>query len=250
LIGWLYPKFGVELRLVADHKTTLLKIMATHNRTRKNVISSGKKICIVGIGGFGREVLCCLMDALDLSINEIATHACFMVSDHFYKEQKVLGVEVIRESQFDPTLFDVVIGVGDPLARQKMVSQLPKETTYATIIHPSVVMSPWVEIGEGSVITAGCILTCNIKIGAHAHLNLHTTIGHDCVIADFFTSAPGANISGNCNFGECVYFGTNASVRQGINICENVTIGMGGVVVKDIVESGVYVGLPLRKLIK
>ena len=36
------------------------------------------------------------------------------------------------------------------------------------------------EIGAGSIITAGCIITTNIKIGKHSHLNLHTTIGHDC----------------------------------------------------------------------
>lgn len=93
-------------------------------------------------------------------------------------------------------------------------------------------------------------MTCNIKIGKHAHLNLHTTIGHDCIIGDYFTTAPATNISGNCEFGECVYFGTNSSVRQGIKICDNVTIGMGGIVVKNINEEGVYIGNPVKKLNK
>ena len=69
-------------------------------------------------------------------------------------------------------------------------------------------------------------------------------------MGDFFTTAPSANISGNCNFGDCVYFGTNSAVRQGVKICDNVTIGMGGVVVKDITEEGVYIGNPLKKLEK
>ena len=41
------------------------------------------------------------------------------------------------------------------------------------------------------------------------------------------------SISGNCTFGEKI-FGTNSSVRQGVSICNDVTIGMGGVVVKNI----------------
>ena len=105
-----------------------------------------------------------------------------------------------------------------------------------------------IEIGEGSVICAGSILTTNIKIGKHSHLNLLTTIGHDTVVGDYFTTAPGAKISGNCNIGECVYFGTNSSVREKITICDNVTIGLNGGVVKNINKSGIYVGVPTRLL--
>src|SRR5690606_21067889 len=121
---------------------------------------------------------------------------------------------------------------------------------YATLIHPSAIIMDDVEIAEGSIITAGCILTCNIRIGRHAHLNLHTTVGHDCRIGDYFTTAPGAHISGECEIGNCVYFGTNASVRQGIKITDETTIGMGGVVVKNIDDKGVYIGNPLKKLEK
>jgi UDP-3-O-[3-hydroxymyristoyl] glucosamine N-acyltransferase len=99
-----------------------------------------------------------------------------------------------------------------------------------------------------SIITAGCILTCDIKIGKHSQLNLHTTIGHDCVIGNYFTTTPACNISGICTFGDCVYLGTNSSVRQGITICDEVTVGMGGVVVKNINEPGTYVGNPAKRL--
>jgi sugar O-acyltransferase (sialic acid O-acetyltransferase NeuD family) len=214
------------------------------------MIDNEKKICILGAGGFGREVLCCVIDVIATTNLKIEDIACFMVSDEHFKDDKIMGVDVIPQSKFDPNLFNVVIAIGDPCARKRVVESLPPKTTYTTIIHPSAVISDWVEIGEGSIVTAGTILTCNIKIGKHAHLNLHTTIGHDCIVGDFFTTGPAANISGNCNFGDCVYFGTNSTVRQGVKICDNVTIGMGGVVVKDITEKGVYIGNPLKKLEK
>jgi sugar O-acyltransferase (sialic acid O-acetyltransferase NeuD family) len=214
--------------------------------------TSSKKICIAGTGGFGRETLCCLIDSLQLHGKELKIEdiACFMVSDNHFKEETIMGATVIPQSKFDPLLYEVVVAIGDPKVRRQMVDSLPKETKYATIIHPSVVMSKWVDIGAGSIITAGTILTCNIKLGKHAHLNLHTTIGHDCVIGDYFSTTPGVNISGNCTFGDNVYFGTNSSVREKIKICDNVTIGMGGVVVKNIDAAGVYVGNPLKKLEK
>jgi sugar O-acyltransferase (sialic acid O-acetyltransferase NeuD family) len=214
------------------------------------MINNEKKICIVGAGGFAREVLCCLIDGIATTNLKIEEIACFMVKDEQFKENKIMGVDVIPQSKFDPALYTVVVAIGDPLLRKTVVEGLPSQTTFATIIHPSAIISEWVEIGEGSIVTAGTILTCNIKIGKHAHLNLHTTIGHDCIIGDFFTTAPAANISGNCTFGDCVFLGTNSAVRQGVKICDNVTIGMGGVVVKDISEEGVYIGNPLKRLEK
>jgi sugar O-acyltransferase (sialic acid O-acetyltransferase NeuD family) len=212
--------------------------------------TESKKICIVGTGGFGRETLCCLIDSIKESGKKISDIACFMERDEDLKEKEIMGIPVIPQSTFDPLIYDVVVTIGDPSKRKKVVNSLPENTTYATIIHPNAVISEWVEIGEGSLIMAGCIITCNIKIGKHAQLNLHSTVGHDCQIGDFFTSAPAANISGSCTFGNCVYFGTKAAVKQGIKIIDNVTIGMGGVVVKDIMEEGTYIGNPLRKLEK
>ncbi len=209
-----------------------------------------KKIGIIGAGGFGKEVLCCLIDSIghtDLKIEDIA---CFLVSDEHLSAESVLNVPVLPLSAFNPTEYDVVVAIGDPMSRKKIVEKLPPNTTFATIIHPTAVVSKWVSIGEGSIITAGSILTCDIKIGKHAHINLLTTVGHDCTIGDYFTTAPSVNISGHCQFGDCVYIGTNASIRDRVRICSDVTVGMGSVVVKNISESGVYFGNPLRKLEK
>ena len=206
-----------------------------------------KKLCIFGTGGFGRETLLVFIDSLkSLGSGNYSDQVVFAVSDDNYDENEIMGVPVIRLSEFDIDKYKMIVAVGEPNIRKSVVEQLPPDTEYATLVHPTAVISKWVELGEGSIITAGVIVTCNIKLGKHAQLNLHTTVGHDCVIGDYFTTAPGTKISGICEFGDCVYFGTNASVKQGISICSDVTIGMGGVVVKPIVQSGVYVGSPAK----
>lgn len=202
----------------------------------------------MGAGGFAREVLCCFIDGLKNTERPLNELACFMVKDEDIVEEEIMGVQVIRHSEFDPTLYRVVIGIGEPAIRKKVVESLPANTQYVSVIHPTAILSQWVEVGDGCVITAGTIVTCNVKIGRHVHLNLHTTIGHDCEIADYCTTTPGVNISGICTLGEGVYLGTNVSVKQGINICNDVTVGMGGVVVKNITEPGVYIGNPVKKL--
>lgn len=206
-----------------------------------------KKICIIGTGGFAREVMCLITD-----LGKYDEVDCFMEVDEIWeknwKNKTIMDKPVRPQSEFNPALYSVTIGIGDPMIREKVTSQLPENTEYITLIHPSAVVSQWTEIEEGAVICAGCILTCDIKIGKHVHLNLHTTIGHDCNIGDFVTTAPGVNISGICNIDKSVYLGTSSATRQGINICSNVVIGMGAMVVKSIKEPGVYVGMPAKKL--
>lgn len=193
------------------------------------------ELAIIGAGGFAREVKAAL-DQSDIKL---------FVDDQYLKTE--LGVYGL--SQFDPEKYMVIVAVGNPKDRFDIIQRLPKETKYFTFIDPSVIiMDDNTQIGEGSIICAGSIITTNVKIGKHAHLNLHTTIGHDCEIGDYFTTAPGAKISGNCKIHDCVYVGTNASVKEKISIHSLATIGMNAAVVKHIEEPGVYVGVPAKKI--
>lgn len=194
---------------------------------------------IIGAGGFGREVYWSL--SMMEQINTV-----FFVDDAYWdnSDEKILPL-----SLFEPDKYEVVVAIADSYHRERIVNALPKDTKFFTYIHPSAqIHGPDVFIGEGSIICAGTILTTNIKIGKHAHLNLITTIGHDNVIGDYFTTAPGTQISGNCTIGNKVYFGTRSCNRQKTKICDNVVIGMNAGVVNDITEPGVYVGTPAKKI--
>ena len=190
---------------------------------------------IIGAGGFGREIKAAI------GIPNIK----FFVDDKY----EDLNNNILGLSKFDPKKYIVVVAIGDPKDRFDIIQRLPKETKYFTFIDPSaIIMDENIQIGEGSIICAGTIITTNVKIGKHAHLNLQTTIGHDCKIGDYFTTAPGVKISGNCKIHDCVYIGTNASVKEKISINSFTTIGMNAAVVKDITESGTYVGVPAKKI--
>jgi sugar O-acyltransferase (sialic acid O-acetyltransferase NeuD family) len=194
---------------------------------------------IIGAGGFGREVYWSL-DPND-RINTV-----FFVDDKYWEDKDDL---ILPLSKFDPNEYQVVVAIGNPVDRYNLVQKLPVETRYFTHIHPSCqIMGDDVTIGEGSIICAGTIITTNLKLGKHAHLNLQTTIGHDCEIGDYFTTAPGAKISGNCKIRDCVYVGTNSSIKEKLIIHGLTTIGSNAAVVKNIDESGTYVGVPSRRI--
>jgi sugar O-acyltransferase (sialic acid O-acetyltransferase NeuD family) len=194
------------------------------------------KKAIIGAGAFAREIKAQLGNP---------ETKCF-VDDNYWIENNEF---IFPLSEFNPEEYEIVIAIADPRVRFEIAQKLPKETKYFTFIHPSVIMvGDDISIGKGSIICAGCILSLNTTIGEHAHLNIQTTIGHDCTIGDFFTTAPGVKVSGNCRIYDLVYIGTNASIKEKISIHSLTTIGLNAGVIKHIEEPGVYVGTPAGKI--
>jgi sugar O-acyltransferase (sialic acid O-acetyltransferase NeuD family) len=191
---------------------------------------------LIGAGGFAREIKAHM---------NIPDMKCF-VDDEYYSPNEN---NIFPLSEFDEDKYEVLIAIGNPLDRYDVSQKLPKNTKYFKFIHPSaLLLDSDIEIGNGSIVCANVIITTNVKIGKHAHINLQTTIGHDVVIGDFFTSAPGVKISGNCKIYDMVYIGTNASIKEKISIHSLSTIGLNAGVVKHIEQPGTYVGTPAKKI--
>jgi sugar O-acyltransferase (sialic acid O-acetyltransferase NeuD family) len=196
-----------------------------------------KKIAIIGNSGFAKEIAYSFhKNSYDFFVNKE-----FLVKD----DHKTKAIEDIN---FDK--YKILLGIGDPIIRKKIVDNLPKNVEYMTYIdkHAKILDKETINIGKGVVICAGAILTTHINLGDFGQINLNSTIGHDCDIGNFFTTAPGVHVSGNTNIGNLNYYGTNTALRNNINITDNVTIGMNSNVIKDINESGIYVGNPLKKI--
>ena len=199
-----------------------------------------KKYAIFGNGGFAKEV-----ESLIFSINKIDK-----VDIKFIDKNNTNESDVISEEHYDPIIHgDPIIAIGNPILRKKISIELKekfKNINFPNIIHQSVFIGKNVEIGVGNIITQNCVLTTNIKLKDFIHLNLSTTIGHDVVLGNYFTTAPGVHISGNVTVDDLVYFGTNSCTKEKISICSNVIVGAGAVVVENITENGTYVGLPAK----
>jgi sugar O-acyltransferase (sialic acid O-acetyltransferase NeuD family) len=189
---------------------------------------------IIGAGGFAREV----RDEIALQTKLVAK---LFVDDEFWVE----GLH--RISEFDPEKQSALIAVGSPSDKKKLLAKLPEDTKFWNYISPRAYVNN-LKMGRGNFICAGTIITTNVTIGNHVHLNLHTTVGHDSIIGDFTTTAPSVNISGNVTIGNGVYLGTASCVKEKLTICDDVIIGMNASVVKDITEVGTYIGTPAKKI--
>lgn len=199
-----------------------------------------KQIAIYGSGGFGREVAWLAKSCQEIEIE------CFIDDDPLLNGQFINDIPVMpfdaicRNTRGNEQKLGIVSAIGDPKVRkQLMVKARQAGFSFETLIHPRTEMSRWVEISEGTVICAGCILTTNIRLGKHVQINLDCTIGHDVVMEDYATLAPGVHVSGFVHLGKQVYVGTGAVFLNGTRekplvIGDDAVIGAGACVTKSV----------------
>jgi len=206
-------------------------------------------VFILGAGGFGREILDFFND-----LNRDEDVLGFLDENPQIKGQRVNGkivYPISKLNDYDPKDVKLVCAIGIPSKNRTKIIEKTKKMgfEYETIVHPSAMISKWVEIGEGAIICAGSILTTQIKIGNFSIINLACTIGHDVKIGNFTTLSPGTHISGNVSIGNECFFGTGAVTVQQVEIGDNSVIGAGAVVSKSIPSFSLVVGVP-GKVIK
>lgn len=141
----------------------------------------------------------------------------------------------------------IFICIGDNKIRENIFKILKtKDCQFVSLVHPKVIKSSNVEIGEGSLISASAILNPFVKIGSCCIVNTGVILEHETVINDFVHLAPGVVIAGNVEIGTSTFIGANSVLKQGIKISSNSIIGAGSVVVNNIIEPGIYYGNPAK----
>jgi len=120
-------------------------------------------------------------------------------------------------------------------------------------------------VGNNSTVDDHCITTGACYIGDHVNIRTGAIISKATIIEDFGFIGPGVitNHTKNVIYGRSSkvpdiqyltyigfgsIIGSQASILAGIRIAPNVILGGGAVVVKNLDESGVFVGSPAKKI--
>ncbi len=118
----------------------------------------------------------------------------------------------------------------------------------ATVIHPSAMVSPTVDIGCGTFVAAGALVNVDAVIGENVILNTGCVVDHDVFIGDHTLIGPTASLCGETTIGMGVMFGAGANAIPGTTVGAWSVCGAGAVVVDDLPAGWVCVGVPARPL--
>lgn len=143
------------------------------------------------------------------------------------------------------------IGITDVLVGENVVVVEPVNL-YGCSIGAETFIGPFVEIQRGASIGANC------RIQSHVFICDMVTISDNCFISHgvkfvndkFSTGGPARgdrSMYTPTHIGENVSIGTNATILP-VSICDDVVIGAGSVLTKDVTIPGAYSGNPARML--
>lgn len=143
-------------------------------------------------------------------------------------------------------------GIGSPRnydAKAALIDRLGlARDRFATVIHPTAVVSPSATLGRGSVVLANCTICANVHIGDHVMMLPNCVVGHDTSVGDYSILAAGVAVSGSVTVGCSCYLGVGASIRDSVSLGDKTLLGMGAALICDTPEGSVMVGNPARPL--
>ncbi|MBU3104468.1 hypothetical protein [Clostridium gasigenes] len=128
----------------------------------------------------------------------------------------------------------IVIAMGNCRLKRNIVENLKGDFKFATIVHPTVKISKYVNVGHGTIIYESVVLTVNTTIGNHVIISGNCGIGHDSVIGDYSSILWGARLCGYDALGQEVFLGVGVKIIQGIQINDGIKIDAGVTITRDL----------------
>lgn len=206
---------------------------------------------IILVGGGGHCKAC--IDVIEVE-NKYQIHGVIDVPEKL--GETILGYEIIGNDDDITTLaqqnnnFLITIGhLGNADLRIRLFNLIKNNGGNLPIItSPLSHVSKHSIILEGTVIMHNVIINADAKIGENCIINNKALIEHDVIVENNCHVSTNAVLNGECLVeGNCL-IGSSSVLKQTINICNNTIIGAGSVVIKNITESGVYVGSPAKRI--
>jgi sugar O-acyltransferase (sialic acid O-acetyltransferase NeuD family) len=143
--------------------------------------------------------------------------------------------------------YPFIVGVGDNQARRDLVARLnPLGCRFGRAVHPSAQIARDVQLAPGVMVMANAVINPGSSIGSHTIVNTGAMVDHDCLIGDFAHISPAAALAGNVVVEEGAHIGMGGLILPGVRVGAYSVIGAGAVVVDDIPERVVAMGVPAK----
>lgn len=205
-----------------------------------------QELILLGAGGHAKVVLDLI---LSLGRDCIAVVYPEQIASTHWR-----GITAITELQllenYSPDSVELVLGMGfmpgDNTRRDLFFSYKLKGYRFATLCHPTALLSPSVSLGEGCQIMAGAIIQADASCADNVIINTAARIDHDTRIGAHSHVAPGVVVCGAVIVDPEVFIGASATVIQNRYIGKGSIIAAGTLVIEDVASNQLAVGSPAK----
>jgi sugar O-acyltransferase (sialic acid O-acetyltransferase NeuD family) len=206
-------------------------------------MSEPEKIFVFGAGGHAKVVI----DAIEREGLRVIAWVCDDAVEKHGKQ--VMRYEIVRGR--DDLLVRTagsgagVVAIGDNGDRMKIASWLVEHgCRLAAVVHPAAAVGRDVEIGEGTVVMAGCVINSGARVGRNVIVNTGATIDHDCEVADGVHIGPGSHLCGHVVVGLATLIGAGSTIVPSVRVGAFALIGAGSTVLVDVPDRTRAAGSP------
>lgn len=206
------------------------------------------RIAIVGAGGHGTVVADILLRMRDAGapfepVGFVDDHPAALGAGVLSLPVIPGGIAALARLEYDA----VVVAIGDNAVRQRISEELMRAGAILAVAkHPASIVAPDAVILPGAVVCAGAVVNPGSRIGAGTIVNTHASVDHHSWIGDYVHIAPGAHLGGEVQIGNGTLIGIGATVVPRRAIGRRVVVAAGAVVVSNLEDDVVAVGLPAR----
>ena len=206
-----------------------------------------KKIAIIGTKEFAEQIT-------DFALQT----GCFEVVGYYdnielkgntVNSRPVLGTVADAVEGYQNGVFDeIFIAVGYTRfdLREQFYNQLKGKVPFANIIMQTAEVSPTAKLGEGNYIGPHTTIAAHTIIENNVFVHGNCLIGHDSIVHSHSYFSGRDYMAGFCEVGERVFVGLSVCVADHLTITDDVWVGIGSIVAKNLTEPGKYMSASAR----
>lgn len=204
-----------------------------------------RRMVVIGAGGHAKVVIDVARAAGWIPVAALDP----VGAGHFCADVPVLGSDDMAADLRNDGIRFAVVALGANGLRLRLGKKLEQiGFTCPAIVHPSAILSPYAQVGAGTVVMPYAVINSHARIGEFAIINTGAIVEHDCNVGDGAHIAPRSAMGGNVDIGREALFGIGAVARPGSAVGGGATVGAGSTVIGAIDAGAMVAGTPARPL--
>ena len=210
-------------------------------------MSEAQRIFVFGASGHAKVVI----DAIERAGDMRLAYLCD--DDEAKHGTRLMGYDVLRgraellERRSEARAG--IVAIGENALRTDVAAWLVEHGfLLVSVVHPAAVIARDVDIGDGSVVMAGCVVNTGARLGVNTIVNTGATVDHDCDIGHGVHIGPGAHLCGHVSVGAKTLIGAGTTIVPSVRVGADATVGAGSTVIRDVPDRARMGGSPCRAL--